>query len=294
MKRRLAISIGIGILSAFWCGAILLRNHQGAADFQWCIRLAQHLISGQPPYDTPMEQYPPPAALVGLPFALMRGEIAGALFFGISSGLLAFGLTRDGYMRLLIFLAYPYWAAMVTAQWSPLIAASAFYWWLLPLVLIKPPVALPVALTHLSRRGILACAALLAFSLALTPRWFWQWPHQLGEYHHFIPVFVFPGFLILLALWKIGDPDSRLLLLAAVMPERWFYDAFILWLIPKFRRELVNTVGLSWLVGIWRWYNPPASFTQVGRWSVLGFYLPMLVVVLLRGGPEWKSKSVVV
>lgn len=285
MKWRIGISILIGAVSAFWCGAILIRNHQGAADFQWSIRLAQHLLSGQPAYDSPMEQYPPPAALLGLPFVGMRGEIAGALFFGVSSGLLAFGLTRAGYTRLLIFLAYPYWAAMVTAQWSPLIAASAFFWWLLPLVLVKPPIALPVALTHLSRRGILACAAALALSFALTPRWFLQWPHQLREYHYFIPFLVFPGILLLLALLKLGDNDARLLLLAAAFPQRWFYDAFILWLIPKSRREIVASVGASWVVGLWRGFHPPHSFAEVGRWSVAGFYLPMLAIILLRNGP---------
>jgi hypothetical protein len=282
MKRRLAISILIGALSSVWCGAILIRNHQGAADFQWCIRLAQHLLSGQPPYDTPMEQYPPPAALVGLAFIGMRGEIAGSLFFGISSGLLAFGLTRESYTRLWIFLAYPYWAAMVTAQWSPLIAASAFFWWLLPVVLIKPPIALPVALTHLSRRGIIASVAWLALSFAITPRWFWQWTRQLGEYHYFIPFLVFPGILILLAFLRLGNDDARLLLLAAAFPQRWFYDAFVLWLIPKSRREIVASIGASWLVGLWRWFHPPLSFAQVGRWSVVGFYLPMLAIILLR------------
>jgi len=153
-------------------------------------------------------------------------------------------------------------------------------------VLIKPPIALPVALTHLSRRGIIACAALLALSFAITPSWFWQWPHQFGEYHHFIPLLLFPGMLILLALLRLRDNDARLLLLAAAFPQRWFYDAFILWLIPKSRREIVASVGASWLVGLWRWSHPPLSFAQVGRWSVVGFYLPMLVITLLRRGPR--------
>jgi len=209
-------------------------------------------------------------------------RLRGSLFFGISSGLLAFGLTRENYTRLWIFLAYPYWAAMVTAQWSPLIAASAFFWWLLPVVLIKPPIALPVALTHLSRRGIIACVAWLGLSFAITPRWFGQWTHQLGGYHYFIPFLVFPGILILLAFLRLGNDDARLLLLAAAFPQRWFYDAFVLWLIPKSRREIVASIGASWLVGLWRWFHPPLSFAQVGRWSVVGFYLPMLAIILLR------------
>jgi len=39
----------------------------------------------------------------------------------------------------------------------------------------------------------------------------------------------------------------------------------------------------SWGAGIWRWYHIPHSFTEVGRWTVLFIYLPMLAVVLLRG-----------
>jgi len=72
-------------------------------------------------------------------------------------------------------------------------------------------------------------------------------------------------------------------LLAAIMPQRWFFDAFILWLIPKTRREILATVFFSYGAGIWRWYHAPHSFTEVGRWTVLFIYLPMLGVVLWRG-----------
>ncbi len=284
MRQRVAISIAIAAIAALWCWAILSRNHQGAADFQWAIRLARHLQSGQAPYDTPLEQYPPAAALLGLPFVTLTGEVAGALFFGISSGLLAFGLTRTSYTRLLIFFAYPYWAA-ITAQWSPLVAASAFFWWLAPVALMKPNISLPVLFANLSRRAVFACGLVLAVSLALTLRWYWQWPRQLAHYGHFFPIAIFPGFLILLALFPLRhrplDKDALLLLLAAMFPQRWFYDAFILWLIPKSRREIIFTVAASWPVALLRWYGSP-DIHQVGRWSVLGFYLPMLAVILLR------------
>jgi hypothetical protein len=38
----------------------------------------------------------------------------------------------------------------------------------------------------------------------------------------------------------------------------------------------------SWGAGIWRWFHQPLNFTEVGRASVLFFYLPMLLVLLLR------------
>jgi hypothetical protein len=55
-----------------------------------------------------------------------------------------------------------------------------------------------------------------------------------------------------------------------------------LWLIPQAPREIIWTVFFSWGAGIWRWYHIPLSFTEVGRWTVIFLYLPMLAVVLLR------------
>jgi hypothetical protein len=66
------------------------------------------------------------------------------------------------------------------------------------------------------------------------------------------------------------------------MPQRWFYDSFILWLIPKTRREIVWTAFFSWGAGLWRWYHMPHSFKEVGSWIVICCYVPMLVVILLR------------
>src|SRR5947208_13427709 len=124
MRLRILISVVIGVASAVFCWAVLTRLHQGAADFTWAIRAAQHLLAGKNPYDTPLEQYPLTAALFGLPFVWLRPEVAAALFYGISSALLALGLTRQGYARLLIILAYSSWAGMLTAQLAPIVLFS--------------------------------------------------------------------------------------------------------------------------------------------------------------------------
>jgi hypothetical protein len=282
MRLRIIISAAIGVASGAFCWFLLAHFHQGAADFSWTIRSAQHLLAGKNPYDSPLEQYPLTATFFGLPFVWMRPEIAGGLFYGISSGLLALGLTRHGYGRLLVLLAYPYWAGILTAQWSPLIMAGALFPLLLPAILAKPQIGLPVALTHLSRRGVLACVVLLLLSLAVMPRWPLLWAWQLGYYEHFIPLLVLPGPLLALTLWRYRDRDAWLLFLAAVMPQRWFFDTFILWLIPKTRRQILLTVFFSWGAGIWRWYHIPHSYTEVGRWTVIFIYLPMLGVVLAR------------
>lgn len=264
----------------------MIHLHLGAADFAWTWGSARFLAAGKNPYYMPIPQgvvqYPLIASFFGLPFAWLRPEAAAGVFYGLSSALLAFGLTRHGYARLLVFLAYPYWAGFLAAQWPPLIMASAFFPFLLPATLVKPQVGLPVALTHLSRRGILACAGLLILSLIVVPRWPFLWLSQLGKYQHFFPLLVLPGPILALALLRYRERDAWLLFLMACMPQRWFFDTLALWLIPKTRRELLGTAALSWGAGVWRWYHIPHSFTAVGRWTVLSIYLPMLGVLLLR------------
>jgi hypothetical protein len=282
MRWRVAVSVAIGLASGAMCWFLMKRLHQDAADFRWALHLAHRLLAGQNPYDTPLEQYPLTAALFALPFLGLPPELAAGLFWGISSFLLAFGLTRHDYTRLLIFLAYPYWAGILTVQWSPIIAAAALFPLLLPLTLAKPQVGLPVFLTRLSRRGLWACAAVGLVSLALMPNWPLLWWRQTGNYQYSIPLVVLPGPLLVLALLRYRDRDAWLLVCSALMPQRWFFDSFTLWLIPQSRREIVWTVFISWGAGIWRWYHIPHSFTQVGRWTVVLFYLPMLAVVLLR------------
>jgi hypothetical protein len=293
VRLRILISAAIGLATGAFCWFLMVHFQQGAADFGWAVRAARYLVDHKNPYDTPLEQYPLTAALFGLPFVRLSPEVAAGMFYGISSGLLAFGLTRHGYHRLLVFLAYPYWAGILTVQWSPLIAASAFFPFLLPATLAKPQIGLPVALTHLSRRGVVACAILALASLVVMPRWPLLWIGQLGYYQHFIPLLVLPGPLLVLALVRYRDRDAWLVLLASIVPQRWFFDAFILWLIPKTRREIIWTVFFSYGAGIWRWYHIPHSYNQVGRWAVLCIYLPMLAVVLLRPqvGEEAKMAS---
>jgi hypothetical protein len=282
MGKRITVAAVVGLASGTFCWFLLHRLQQSAGDFRWAIHLAERLVAGKNPYDTPLEQYPLPAAFAALPFLGLPREVAGGFFYGISSALLAFGLTRENYGRLRIFLAYPYWASLLTAQWTALIAASAFFPALLPATMMKPQVGLPVFLTRLSRRGVLACILVTAASFAVLPHWVTLWLGQAHFYEHFIPIVVFPGPLLLLALVRYRDRDAWLLLLCAIMPQRWFYDGLTLWLIPKSRREILLPAAFSWGAGIWRWYHQPANFTEVGRAAVIFLYLPMLIVILAR------------
>ena len=291
---RVAISGLLAVAGGLFCWFLLNHFHQAAGDFGWSIHEARNLLAGRNPYDNigpGAIPYPMTAALFALPLVSLPQSIAAGLFFGISTGLLAFGITRDGYLRLLVFLAYPYWAAMITGQWTPLLMAAAFFPLALPVTLAKPQIGLPIALTHLTRKGVAACIVLLLLTFVAMPTWPAHWLSHLGGYQHFFPVLVLPGPLLLLALFSYRERDAQFLLLSSVMPQRWFYDAFTLWLIPKARRELVYTVGLSWIVAVFRWYHGPRNIQQVGRWTVLFIYLPMLIVVLLRKRAPAQSEA---
>lgn len=277
------MSAVVGLVSGALCWLLLHRTQRGAGDFSWAIWAARDLLARRNPYDRPMQLYPLPCAIFGLPFVWFKPEIAAGAFYGASSALLAFGLTRHGYHRLLIFFAYPYWAGLLEAQWGPLILAAAFLAPLLPVVLAKPQLGLPILCTAPTKRGILSCLVLLSLAFFIMPDWLSFWLSHLNRYVRYIPLFVIPGPVLGLALLRYRERDARMLLLTALMPQRWFYDTLILWFIPKSRREILWTVFFSWGAGLWRWYHFPHSFTQVGRWVVIFLYLPMLVVVLCRG-----------
>ena len=295
MRTRVLISTAIGVASGLFCYFLMKRTQFGAGDFLWAIHMAQRWSSHQNPYDEVWQIYPLTAGFFGLPFIHAGIEVAAGIFYGISSGLLAFGLTRDGYHRLLVFLAYPYWIGMLYVQWSPLIMATAFFPLLLPATMAKPQVGIPVFVSRFSIKGLCACAIFGIATILAMPRWPLLWLGEIGKYEHFFALLVIPGPLILLALLRYRDRDAILLLVTSCMPQRYFFDTFILWLIPKSRWEILATVVLSWVPGIWRWYHPPHSMTQVGRWIVLFTYLPMLFIVLRRGGtsavPNFDEKS---
>ncbi len=289
LRGRIAVCAGITVASGLFCYMLLRHLGVGAYDFTWALYPARELLAGRNPYGhlpTGGIGYPMTAIVLALPFTRLSDPAAAGVFFGISSGILALGLTKHGYQRLLVFLAYPYWAGLLTAQWAPLIMASALLPPLLPLSAAKPQIGLPVFLTRMTKRGAISCAAFVAATFIIRPTWFKNWISQALSYQHFFPLLVFPGPFLLLALVKYRKRGAWLLLLLASTPQRWFYDAFVLWLIPRSRREILFTALASWGAGIWRWYHFPHSFNQVGRWAVIFLYLPMLAVVLMKSSPE--------
>ncbi|HMO59995.1 MAG TPA: hypothetical protein PKA05_22500 [Roseiflexaceae bacterium] len=281
---RFLAALAVGIIGGLLCWQFRIGNESGggAGDLSWAIRAAADLLAGRDPYDYPPSAmsipYPLPAVFIGIFFIGMPAELAAAIFFGGSSAILAYGLTRENYRRLLIFLSSPYLLSLLVVQWSPLIAAAAFFPILMMLVLVKPQVALPVGITYLSRTGVIITTIAGVASLILMPTWPVRWLSQIGEYERFIPILTLTGLPVLIVLRWYRQRDALLLLLAAIMPQRALYDALTLYLIPKTRIELLATVLASWVV-----FFVPADLRPPEAYVVtISCYLPMVVLLIMR------------
>ena len=272
-------------------------------DFLYWRTAARALLHGQNPYHvipaiaperflTPFF-YPLPAAIATLPFVAFPYALGGALFVALSAGLLAFGLSRDGFYRLTVFASAPFIISATSGTWPPIIAAAALLPALGFLICVKPNVGL-ASLAYRPRWSmILASALFLLVSLAILPSWPLDWWHQLASVKsRTIPLLTPSGPVLLLALTRWRQREARLLLCFACIPQApWFYDQIVLWLIPRDLTEAFGYTVVSQLMLI-AW----SAFTMLawrhGAWVlVAALYLPPLVMVLRHPNtgevPRW-------
>jgi hypothetical protein len=248
---------------------------------------ASALLQGSDPYGEAClikyqgRIYPPnpmTTVLVAVPFAAL-GVLGSIILWSCITGLLVFGLLKDGaWWRLLTLLSAPYWEAFLTLQWSPLILAIALLPALLPLAFVKPQTGLPVILTNMTWRRVVACGLFLAATLAVDMSWPLRWLAQIGSYDGYIPLLAFPvGMLLLLAIARWREKSAQFLLLMAIVPQRGIYDLLSLWSLLETPKQLIIVNGLSWLLYIMVITEMPIPFPIL---SVLLIYLPILAIIL--------------
>jgi hypothetical protein len=301
---RLIITLLIGIASAS-----ISYNYQQhfdwvGGDMIWPHCAAQMLVQQRDPYrfcapipsneqtlQEKLQHWPTNPLTAALPFIVtipLSPDIAAALFIGLASALLAFGLLRTGeYWRLYVFLAFPYWQALQAVQWSVLFLALTYSPSLLFLTLCKPQLGIPVILPRLSRRAIFTCVVFGMLSLLLLPDWPWRWWAQARQtYNGFVPIITLPfGPLLALAALAWRRKCAQTLILLACVPQRAFYDQLLLWVIPATQKQVLMLVACSWL-GYLGWFY--LSGFGGSFWVVVCMYLPALGMVLLE---EWNTKQ---
>jgi len=294
-RRRLAIALALGAASAIFSGYSFATATK-APDFAYFWTAARCVLAGEDPYlgrpgvegwalPDPLF-YPLPVVFPMLPFAWLPMPIAGALVMGISGGLLAWGLTREGAHRLWMFASAPYVMAIKVGQCSPVLVAAAFLpnlGWLLPW---KPQVGLPVFLYRPSVRAALLALAAVAASFALEPGWVSGWLRNVRILEaHPPPLLALAGPLLLLAALRWRRPEGRLLLAMACTPQILFFaDQLPLQLVARTRRQSALLAASS-LLGFVGWFvllEPGDLYVMdAAPWVMALLYLPALGVLLV-------------
>jgi hypothetical protein len=291
--QRAAAATLIGLAAAGY--VLVFYHHQSplaVSDFDAIWTAARALMAGQDPYGAIQSppwpwnlQYPLPAVLIALPFSVFPLVLARAAFMGVSTGLLAYGLSSRAWWPLIGLAGGQMFFAIQSVQWTPLFAAAVLLPALQVLWAIKPTTGLTLFAAYPNWRTILGGLVLVALAFLAWPHWLDGWlaaarlaPHR--------PAIVRPGgALLLLALLRWRLPEARQLAALALMPlSPHLYEALPLMLVARSRRELLvlavcGTLGLA--AGA---VTPHTVGPDHGPipWAVvfLTGYLPALAVVL--------------
>ena len=289
----------IGVAAALGAFVVFATNPEFVAkDFTYPWRAARALLAGDDPYRVirpsgpyPFESvfpYPLPAAVVAIPFALVPAAVGGALFFGLSTGAMAYALSRDGLGRMWAFCSAPFAMAAALGQWSPLMVAATLLPSLGWALACKPTLGAALFAYRPSWRAVAAGAALVALSFALLPRWPVEWLQgAFGGQHHTDPLPPPAPLLALLALLRWRSPEGRLVGLMACVPQNlYFYDQLPLWLAARTGRDGFILTVASWLAFAGMRLNCTSELfcgKEAEPWVLGLIYLPATAIVLASG-----------
>lgn len=310
-RTRFLLALVLGAAAGLFAGAMAARR--GAVpDLLYPLTAARHLLDGvspytampgsagaPPPYDEPFF-YPLTTVIALIPLARLATPLAVGLFFGLSTALLAFVITREALWRVHIFASAPFVVAASLGQFSPLVTVAALVPWAGALCTLKPNLGLAILLRQPSRALLLSCAAFGLLSLAISPHWLTEWLGGLqgeagrGRVHE-IPLLQPAGFVLLVSLLAVRRTDGRLLAAMSLLPQAlFFYDQLPLLLSARTRRQSIALTACG-QVGMIAWWLASAPGDPVVR-SAYPFvfactYVPALVVVLLNAkrAPDKKS-----
>jgi hypothetical protein len=300
VRARWIAALAIGVGAGLFSGLVALRP--GAApDFLFPLAGARYFLDGQnpylairgdpsaaPPYNAPFA-YPFTSVMPVLPLAGLAAPVALGLFFGLSSGLLAFFVTRHAWWRLHVFMGAPFVVAATLGQNTPLVMVAG----LVPaagfLATVKPNVGLALLLRRPSLPAIAGCAVAGLLSLAIFPSWPAHWLEALrgglgNEHSYEIPLLQTGGVVLGLAALAWRRASGRVLLALSAVPQAlFFYDQILLWLIPRTRKQSILLTASSQLAFI-LWYLLREGGDSIVRsaypYVIALLYLPSLLIVL--------------
>ncbi len=300
-STRLLIAVAAGTLWGIYAWKSLRISGMLAADFTWSLRAARVLLAQGNPYfeiqptgPYPFDayfKYPLPAALLAVPFVTLPAEVAAGLFIGCSVAALAWGLGRDGGLRLPVLISGCLLSAVRSAQWTPLLTAAFLASrYGVGLGVIKPNIGAALFVSKPSIRGAALAGVLLLVSTIVQPTWLWNWLHVVrgAEAHYRIPALGGDGLLaigpllVLVLLLRWRNADARLVAAFAFVPQvPSLYDQLPLLLAARTRTESL-VMSLTSLAGLVWWIQSGQNPYRCAWLPLLTVYAPATTVILLR------------
>ena len=304
----LVLAVAAGALHYFRAG-----ERGGLSDFSQLWYGASMLIDGRNPYlligphrlinmPTPLF-YPATAFVAVMPLTLFPFHAAGAVFIFLSTLLLAWGATADGWHRLPLFPSVAFLTSAQLGQWSILMTAAVFIPAVALVAVAKPQSSLAIVGSSPRRLAFVASVVggiiLLVVSFMLMPEWPREWWRMLGTTDYFVaPIARTGGLVIALVLLRWKRSEAWLVFIAACLPQTWYpYNGLLLLVVASTYREACTLSLISsavWMVVylfIPGEMRSPATRELWGTVLVASSYLPAVLLILRRPnegqGPWW-------
>lgn len=303
LRARAVFALSMAAATAVYVYFYGVRNPQLTSDFDQVWAAARALWNHQNPYEVigyakpfywwwPF-YYPLPAAVLVAPVGLLTVIAARVVFTSISVGLLAWFITRDGWARLPAFLSISFFTSIELAQWSPLLAAALLAPSLSWLGVAKPNWGIAILASGSSSRiwkpFVVGAGGLTIVAFLLQPGWVGDWWTNVRSATHFRSPLTLPlGFLMLAAVVRWRRPEARLLLAIACLPQTpGFYDALMLFTIPRTSRESLALTVATFVVFFAMafrgpWATGDAWMSDISHFTLWFLYLPCVALVLRR------------
>lgn len=294
-RRRGAVAVVIGVVSALFVLVLYARQTPGVVsdwDATWVG--ARALLRGESPYAAVQMppwpwriNYPLPAIILSVPFALLPLSLARAAFVGLGTAIFVFVITRHGWWRLYLVLSTAMLWSWIAVKWEPLLVAAALTPALGWILTVKPTMGFVLWVAYPTRAAVIGGIILITLSFVIYPPWVQEWIGSLtGTPHR--PHLIRPGgFLLLLGLLRWRRAEGRLLTALCLIPQTTgLYEALPLGLLAENRRQAALFAGATLAAHLLYFLGPQGPW-PVGaeyQWWVMlvVLYLPALVVVLRR------------
>lgn len=292
---RLGAAVLVGLVATAFVIALYARQTRAVvSDWDATWFAARALLRGESPYAAirvppwPWHlNYPLPAVLLSLPFAMLPLPLARGLFVGVGAAIFTFVLTRRHRWPLYFVISGAMLWSWIPIQWAPLLVAatlSAPLGWML---VAKPTTGFALWAAYPRWTTALGGLAVLGACFLIWPTWVSEWLASVRGTPHRLPLLRPGGFLLLLGLLRWKRPEGRLLASLCIVPQTTgLYEVLPLVLLVEDRVQaaifaaLTMTAHLLYLVGPQGPWPVGADF----QWCVMLalIYVPALITVLRR------------